>query len=166
MFQFPTFALTATWPPVPESLPAGSPIRTSAGRRVFAPHRSFSQLVTSFVASESHRHPPCALVRFLFSFRLAENLVPRTTLPPHLHALRHGHAERARERSICSQLLSSLCGIPRTAVRITAGTPVTCLIRRGRAARSFFQHVNDLFPFLFLSVVPGRLELPTSTLSV
>ena len=73
---------------------------------------------------------------------------------------------RARERSICSQLLSSLCGITRTAVGITAGNPVTCLIRRGRAARSFFQHVNDLFPFLFLSVVPGRLELPTSTLSV
>ena len=26
----------------------GSPIRTSAGSRIFAPHRSFSQLVTSF----------------------------------------------------------------------------------------------------------------------
>ena len=52
------------------SLPPGSPIRTSAGHRAFAPHRGFSQLVTSFVASESHRHPPCALVRFPFSFRL------------------------------------------------------------------------------------------------
>ena len=46
------------------SLPPGFPIRTSAGRRAFAPHRGFSQLVTSFIASESHRHPPCAL--FLF----------------------------------------------------------------------------------------------------
>ena len=53
--------------PVPESLPAGSPIRTSAGHRAFAPHRGFSQLVTSFFASESHRHPPCALVLFLFA---------------------------------------------------------------------------------------------------
>ena len=55
---------------VPESLPAGFPIRTSAGHRVFAPHRGFSQLITSFFASESHRHPPCALVRFLFLFAL------------------------------------------------------------------------------------------------
>ena len=46
----------------------GFPIRTSAGRRAFAAHRRFSQLVTSFVASESHRHPPCALVRFSFIF--------------------------------------------------------------------------------------------------
>ena len=53
---------------VPESLPAGFPIRTSAGHRVFAPHRGFSQLITSFIASESHRHPPCALVRFLYLF--------------------------------------------------------------------------------------------------
>ena len=50
---------------VMESLPSGFPIRTSAGHRAFAPHRGFSQLVTSFFASESHRHPPCALVRFL-----------------------------------------------------------------------------------------------------
>ena len=50
------------------SLPTGFPIRTSAGRRAFAPHRGFSQLVTSFVASESHRHPPCALLCFPFSF--------------------------------------------------------------------------------------------------
>ena len=64
MFQFPGFALGLRQ--VPESLPAGFPIRTSAGQRAFAPHRGFSQLITSFIASESHRHPPCALVRFLF----------------------------------------------------------------------------------------------------
>ena len=52
------------------SLPTGFPIRTSAGHRAFAPNRGFSQLVTSFIASESHRHPPCALVRFLYPFRL------------------------------------------------------------------------------------------------
>ena len=46
------------------SLPPGFPIRTSAGRRAFAPRRGFSQLVTSFLASESHRHPPCALSVF------------------------------------------------------------------------------------------------------
>ena len=65
MFQFPGFALGFSQ--VPESLPAGFPIRTSAGHRAFAPHSGFSQLITSFFASESHRHPPCALVRFLYN---------------------------------------------------------------------------------------------------
>ena len=64
MFQFPGFA--PGFGQVSGSLPTGFPIRTSAGHRVFAPHRGFSQLITSFLASESHRHPPCALVRFLF----------------------------------------------------------------------------------------------------
>ena len=50
------------------SLRPGSPIRTSADQRAFAPPRGFSQLVTSFFASESHRHPPCALACFLMSF--------------------------------------------------------------------------------------------------
>ena len=53
---------------VSSSLMTGFPIRTSAGHSAFAAHRRFSQLVTSFVASESHRHPPCALVRFSFLF--------------------------------------------------------------------------------------------------
>ena len=38
----------------------GSPIRTSAGQRMLAPHRSFSQLATSFIASKCqgiHRVP-------------------------------------------------------------------------------------------------------------
>ena len=60
------------------SLPTGFPIRTSAGHRAFAPHRGFSQLVTSFLASESHRHPPCALVRFLLAFLTASLRVSRT----------------------------------------------------------------------------------------
>ncbi len=42
----------------------GCPIRTSAGLRIFAPDRSFSQLITSFFAFESLRHPPCALAYF------------------------------------------------------------------------------------------------------
>ena len=64
MFQFPGFAPSFSL--VSGSLPTGFPIRTSAGHRAFAPHRGFSQLITSFLASESHRHPPCALVLFLF----------------------------------------------------------------------------------------------------
>ena len=50
------------------SLPPGSPIRTSADHGAFASPRGFSQLITSFIASESHRHPPCALSCFLVSF--------------------------------------------------------------------------------------------------
>ena len=42
------------------SLPPGCPIRISTGQRVFAPYRGFSQLITSFFASESLgiRHAP------------------------------------------------------------------------------------------------------------
>jgi hypothetical protein len=58
------------------SLPTGFPIRTSAGLEVFAPLRSFSQLVASFFASESHRHPPCALsLLSFFLFTPCKNLV-------------------------------------------------------------------------------------------
>ena len=49
MFQFPGFApRTARYPER-----VGCPIRTSAGQRVFAPRRGFSQLIASFFASES-----------------------------------------------------------------------------------------------------------------
>ena len=40
----------------------GCPIRISADHLVCANPRSFSQLITSFFASESHRHPPYALI--------------------------------------------------------------------------------------------------------
>ena len=59
MFQFPAFAINQVFNLM------GCPIRTSTDYRSFAPPRSFSQLTTSFVASESLgiRHTP--LVRFL-----------------------------------------------------------------------------------------------------
>ena len=62
MFQFPAFA--SVFPRMTESLPPGCPIRTSAGRRVFAPRRGFSQLVASFFASESQGilHAPFLVV--------------------------------------------------------------------------------------------------------
>ena len=46
---------------------AGSPIRTSADLRPFAPTRGFSQLVTSFFASESQGIPRTPLIDFLVS---------------------------------------------------------------------------------------------------
>ena len=60
MFQFPAFAsgISRMW----GSLPTGCPIRTSAGLSAFAARRSFSQLVTSFFASESQGIPHAPLV--------------------------------------------------------------------------------------------------------
>ena len=46
---------------------AGSPIRTPADLRLFAPPRGFSQLVTSFVASESQGIPRTPFLDFLVS---------------------------------------------------------------------------------------------------
>lgn len=63
MFQFPTLAhLMQVCRTVS---PAGCPIRKSADQIVFANHRSLSQLITSFIASESQgiRHAP--LLTFL-----------------------------------------------------------------------------------------------------
>ena len=51
------------------SLPPGCPIRTSAGLCAFAARRSFSQLVTSFFASESPGIPHAPLVVPLFLHR-------------------------------------------------------------------------------------------------
>ena len=65
MFQFPALA-----PLNVVSSRTGSPIRTPADRTVFAGPRGFSQLVTSFLASGSLRHPPCALFRFPFVFSI------------------------------------------------------------------------------------------------
>ena len=79
MFQFPGFA---------------------PGHRVFAPHRGFSQLITSFFASESHRHPPCALVRFLFTFNSRPQPQPREG------AATRGGCRIHKTRSILLRLLS------------------------------------------------------------
>ena len=53
MFQFRgfpsyTYVFSIWWR---SSIPPGFPIRTSAGLWIFAPNRSFSQLVTSFIGS-------------------------------------------------------------------------------------------------------------------
>jgi hypothetical protein len=66
MFQFPTFAShcwdiqVCTW--------MGCPIRTSPDQRLFAPPRSFSQLVTSFFASESQGIHHSLLCNFCCSY--------------------------------------------------------------------------------------------------
>ena len=56
MFQFPPFASPGlcVQPGDDRALPRpGFPIRKSPGQRLFAPHRSFSQPTTSFIACSS-----------------------------------------------------------------------------------------------------------------
>ena len=60
MFQFPAFA--SVIPLMAGSPPPGCPIRRSAGHGAFATRRSFSQLVTSFLASESQGIPHAPLM--------------------------------------------------------------------------------------------------------
>ena len=63
MVHFPGFASTALFYSDGEYMSiahVGSPIRKSAGQRMLAPHRSLSQLATSFIASKCqgiHRVP-------------------------------------------------------------------------------------------------------------
>ena len=66
MFQFPGFAPRMAR--CREVVPAGCPIRKSAYHRIFAPTRGLSQLVTSFVASESQGILHVPLSPFLVSF--------------------------------------------------------------------------------------------------
>ena len=66
------------------SLPTGCPIRTSAGLCVFATRRSFSQLVTSFFASESQGipHAPFSVPLFLYvTVKVTCGPVPSGTVP-------------------------------------------------------------------------------------
>ena len=79
MFQFPAFAPRRDGAAAGR-VPPGSPIRTSAGRRVLAPRRGFSQLAASFIASESRRHPPRALLRFPCASRLRASRPTRSIL--------------------------------------------------------------------------------------
>ena len=64
MFQFPGFAPISRWHAF--RMP-GSPIRTPADLRPFAPPRGLSQLVTSFFASESQGIPRTPFLDFLVS---------------------------------------------------------------------------------------------------
>ena len=50
---------------------AGFPIRASADPWLLAPPRGLSRPAAPFVASVSHRHPPCALIHSLAAPRIA-----------------------------------------------------------------------------------------------
>ena len=161
MFQFPGFAHHGNRG-VAGSLPPGFPIRTSAGRRAFAPRRGFSQLVTSFVASESHRHPPCALSVFPCVFKSAAS----ARIAPRRHALSSLLDLLNLSRSIALSTRFLRFDF-KTLARRTSNGPLRAN-GATRASLLFTLRVPNMSmtSYLFLSVVPGRLELPTSTLSV
>ncbi len=71
MFQFP--GLAPSFGRVARSPVSGCPIRTSADHRIFAPTRSFSQLITSFVASESQGILHVPFSPFFMTFLLGYN---------------------------------------------------------------------------------------------
>ncbi len=111
------------------SLPPGFPIRTSPGRCAFAAHRRFSQLVTSFVASESHRHPPCALRNFpCSSFRSLR----------HASAPHKGNGARRSILSVYSVYFRRLL------FRHSGGGRRGRPVRPGAVKCLRSQHVNDL----------------------
>ena len=72
MFQFPAFASGTRR--MTRSHAPGCPIRTSAALRVFAPPRSFSQLITSFFASESQGIPHTPFLHFVVSSKAKKDL--------------------------------------------------------------------------------------------
>ena len=87
---------------VTASPPPGFPIRTSAGHRAFAPHRGFSQLVTSFFASGSQRHPPCALGSLSCSRTWRAQLKRALDLALYLLQTCVTPKDHAADQSVCS----------------------------------------------------------------
>jgi hypothetical protein len=63
MFQFPTFAFLTEY----LINQVGCPIRTSTDQFVLADPRGFSQLITSFFASESLGIPRAPLITYFYS---------------------------------------------------------------------------------------------------
>ncbi len=149
---------------MPESLPAGCPIRKSAARRVFAPRRGLSQLVTSFFASGSLGilHVPFSpflflsrKVAFIYSFFRLDLILPH---PPYRE-----RGSVALEIYLCSGPLlrrPAFCLI--CSCYLCLGLIPLPPLRAAGPGPASFHHVN----VLCLRVVPGRVELPTSTLSV
>ena len=147
MFQFPTFAFLAEWQAF--NLP-GCPIRKSGDQRLFASTPSLSQLITSFIASESqgiHRLP------FLTFLSLTPYLVSDW------------------------YILSLLCFVSTLLYLKLSNTSKIFFLWRitdsnrwpsacKADALASWANPPICSQWESLIVVPGRVELPTSTLSV
>ena len=130
------------------SLPTGCPIRTSVGLRVFAPRHGFSQLVTSFVASESLGIPHAPLFRSVISSWLF-GINSLLAFDDHDNCLMsaftdvsHGRDTRRSFALLFLFLVSSLHAPPR---HLVSNTQCLILTVHYLAKRSRFHHVIVLF---------------------
>ena len=166
MFQFPALASNLVgWLVFNLS---GCPIRKSPDQRLFAPTRSLSQLITSFIASESQgiRHAP------LLTFSLTDNVWSIYTFSFNFTFFcyimskivwEYSDLQESQEWRITDSnrwppackagALASWANPP-----FFAAAKVSILLCSCKILRKFF--------LPSFRVVPGRVELPTSTLSV
>ena len=166
MFQFPWLAhwLAVCW----NLLPTGCPIRKFTDRRLFAPTRNLSQLITSFFASESLGIPHVPLSCFIsyeldsrtyhtynnqdkfdrFFIYLLLFLLFTCSCLHHVKDLDYLHYKQLR----CKRKLWRITDSNRW--------PPAC------KAGALASWANPPFFITSFVVVPGRVELPTSTLSV
>ena len=89
---------------------AGCPIRVSADPWLLAPPRGLSRPAAPFVASGSHRHPPCALIRSL----AAGHPCPRPSAPisHYLSSLKVRKAPAPRSLACLVSCVLFLCSLP------------------------------------------------------
>ena len=148
----------------------------SADPRLLAPPRGLSRPAAPFVASVSHRHPPCALVHSLAArtASLRPSARPRSLSSPRAYAravslessrlsLFYLCSARTGTSSPCASLdLPHPVNEPRPLsggsvedVGLEPTTPGLQSLCSSRLSQS-----------PVIAVVPGRLELPTPTLSV
>ena len=148
MFQFPALAsCQAGWHSFRMS---GCPIRKSSDQRLFAPTRSLSQLITSFIASESQgiRHAP------LLTFSLTDNVWSIYTFSFNFTFFCY----------IMSKTVWEYSDVPESQEwRITDSNRWPPACKAGALAN--WANPPSL-RYYIKNVVPGRFELPTSTLSV
>ena len=163
MFQFPALAsILDGW--YSFRIP-GCPIRRFTDQGLFAPPRDFSQLITSFIASESQgiRHAP--LLTFLITshwlavwddiyFKLSYFFIC---------LLHHVIELLSWWRITDSNRWPPACKAG--ALASWANPPFFCGCK-GKYLHPFRQNFREVFFRLPFEVVPGRVELPTSTLSV
>ena len=152
MFQFPALAsCQAGWHSFRMS---GCPIRKSSDQRLFAPTRSLSQLITSFIASESQgiRHAP--LLTFFQTFYSHTGIdLGNCFRLSILHI---------RTRTVWYILLALTFNF----TFCTSCQRSFSLFRESGEWRVESETYNYHTIINILEVVPGRVELPTSTLSV
>ena len=157
----------------------GCPIRKSLDQRLFAPTQSLSQLITSFIASESQgiRHAP--LLTFFQTFYsrtgIGSGMLPSINIAySNTYGLIYTFSSLLNFTFCTSCQRSFLCFQRWWRITDSNRWPSACkadaLASWANPPRGYQEFCFLAFSFRcssFLSlVVPGRVELPTSTLSV